>query len=218
MRQKKIRGQRRRQKNIDRWVRDNMSFDLVHYLVNERDRCYAKIRVNPWSRVSLTNSVIPEPRGTTKQKILGGLLGIYQHWKTQLDTLQQSYYLKLWLFEPRFSQSQVVCAIGDSLNFYEHTFFKPDREKIIRPDKYGTLKARLEKLNWGYYLDEDHFDNSEVGEPEQYASKRDFEYTQKWFTNLLKKPHRKVVFNEPIGDITETYSLKRGDVWVGGER
>lgn len=195
-----------------------MSFDLVHYLVNERDRCYAKIRVNPWSRVSLTNSVIPEPRGTTKQKILGGLLGIYQHWKTQLDTLQQSYYLKLWLFEPRFSQSQVVCAIGDSLNFYEHTFFKPDREKIIRPDKYGTLKARLEKLNWGYYLDEDHFDNSEVGEPEQYASKRDFEYTQKWFTNLLKKPHRKVVFNEPIGDITETYSLKRGDVWVGGER
>lgn len=218
MRQRKIRGQRRRQKSIDRWVRDTMSFGLVNYLISERDRCDAKIEVHPWSGISLTKGAIPEPIGKTKQKMLDGLLDIYECWKTQLDTLNQPYYLKLWLFEPRFSRSQVVCAIGDSLHFYDHTFFKPEVAKSLLPANYGNLKARLEKLRWEYYLDEDDYDNSTVGEPEQYASQQDFEYTQEWFNNLLKKPHRKVVFSEPIGDITESYSFKRGDVWVGEKK
>jgi hypothetical protein len=218
VRQKKIRGHNRRHKQIDNWRLDNLSLDLTDYLLNERDRYYAKIRVHPWSGFSLTNSVTPQPTGKTKQKILNGLLDIYENWKTQLDKLGQPYYLKVWLFEPRFSQSQVVCAIGDNVGFYENTFFKPETEKTIQLDSYGTIKTKLSKLNWDYRFDEDHYDNTEVGEPEIYASRQDYEDTVKWFDKLLKKPHRTHKFIEPIGEATESYSFKRGDLWLGGQK
>jgi len=218
VRQKKIRGHKRRQKQIDNWRLDNLSLDLTDYLLNQRDRYYAKIRVHPWSGLSLTNSVTPEPTGKTKQKILNGLLDIYEDWKKQLDKLGQPYYLKVWLFEPRFSQSQVVCAMGDNIDFYENTFYKPHTNKTIQLDNYGSLKTKLSKLNWDYRLDEDHYDNTEVGEPEIYASRQDYEETKTWFDKLLKKPHRTNKFNEPIGDTTESYSFKRGEIWLGGQK
>ena len=218
MRQKKIRGHNRRHKQIDNWRLDNLSLDLTDYLLNQRDRYYAKIRVHPWSGLSLTNSVTPEPTGKTKQKMLNGLLDIYEDWKKQLDKLGQPYYLKVWLFEPRFSQSQVVCAIGNNVDFYENTFYKPDTNKTIQLDNYGSLKTKLSKFNWDYRLDEDHYDNSEVGEPKIYGSRQDYEETKTWFDKLLKKPHRTHKFIEPTGETTESYSFKRGALWLGGQK
>ncbi len=218
MRKKKIRGHNRLHKQIDNWRLDNLSLDLNDYLLNERDRYYAKIRVHPWSGISVTNSVTPEPTRKTQQKILNGLLDIYGDWKNQLDKLGQPYYLKVWLFEPRFSQSQVVCAIGDNVDFYENTFYKPETNKIIQLDKYGSIKTKLSKLNWEYRLDEDQYYNNEVGEAEIYASRQDYEETKMWFNKLLKKPHRIHKFIEPIGDTTESYSFKRGEIWLGGQK
>lgn len=215
VREKKIRGHKRRWKEIEYWRLDNLDLNLTDYLLNERDRYYAKIRVHPWSGLSLTNSITPDPTRKTKQKILNGLLDIYEDWKSQLDKLGQPYYLKVWLFEPRFSHSQVVCAFGDNVHFYENTFFKPEVSKVLNSDNYGRLKGRLESFNWDYRLDEDHYDNTEVGEPEIYASIQDYEYTKKWFAKLLKKPHRTNMLKEPIGDAIEFYSFKRGDIWLG---
>ncbi|UJP64743.1 hypothetical protein [Mongoliitalea daihaiensis] len=218
MRKKKIRGHKRRWKEIESWRLDNLDLNLTDYLLNERDRYYAKIRVHPWSGLSLTNSMTPEPTRKTKQKILKGLLDIYEAWKSQLDKLGQPYYLKIWLFEPRFSQSQVVCAIGDNVDFYENTFFNPEKSKVLNEDNYGELQGRLESFIWEYRLDEDHYDNTEVGEPEIYASRQDYEDIKIWFAKLLKKPHRTSKFKEPIGDITESFSFKRGDIWLGGQK
>lgn len=218
MRQKKIRGHNRRQQQIDYWLHDNLSLDLTDYLLNHRDRYYAKIRVHPWSGFSLTNSIIPEPKGKTKQKMLNGLLDIYEDWKKQLDKIGQPYYLKVWLFEPRFSQSQIVCAIGENVDFYENTFYKPDINKTIHLDKYGSLRAKLSKFNWDYRLDEDHYDNTEIGDPNTYASRQEYEEAKIWFDKLLKKQHRTHKFIEPIGDITESYSFKRGDLWLGEQK
>jgi hypothetical protein len=218
MRQKKIRGHKRRWKQIENWRIDHLNLNLTDYLLSERDRYYAKIKVHPWSGLALTNSVTPQPTGKTKLKMLNGLLDIYEDWKGQLDKLGQPFYLKVWLFEPRFSQSQVVCAIGDNIDFYENTFFKPEKTLKLNTDDYGQLKNRLDNFTWDYRLDEDYYDNTEVGEPQFYASKQDFEETKKWFEQLLKTPHRTHKFKEPIGDKTESYSFKRGNLWVSGQK
>jgi hypothetical protein len=160
---KKIRGHRRRWNDIDQWVTTHKNLDLDYLKEYQRD--YAKIRVHPWSGISLTNSQTPEPKGQTKTKILSGLIEIHDSWKRELDQLGENYYLKIWLFEPRFARSQVVCAIGDYLDFYENTFFKPDESKKFNPAKYGQLKDEIENFNWEYRLDEDHFDNSEPSNP-----------------------------------------------------
>ncbi len=213
MRTKKIRGHKRRWKDIDRWVETHKNIDLDY--LNEYQRDYAKIRVHPWSGISLTNSLTPEPSRTTKIKIINGLIEIYDAWKRQLDKLGECYYLKIWLFEPRLSNSQVVCAIGDCMDFYENTFFKPDDSKELKPENYGLLKSEVSRFNWEYRFDEDHFDNSEPGSLELYATLEDFEEDKRWFEQMLKKPHRTTKFKKPIGEATESYSFKQGDVWLG---
>ncbi|MCU0433622.1 MAG: hypothetical protein MUC87_09240 [Bacteroidia bacterium] len=218
MKQKKIRGHKRRWKHIENWGNNNTHLNLTDYLLNKKGKYHTKISVRPWYELSLTHSINPEPKGKTKQKILAGLIDIYENLKTQLDKLGQPYYLKIWLFEPRFSQSQVVCAIGDNIGFYENAFFKPPVEKNLIAHHYGNLNPRLEKLNWDYRLDEDHYDKTAVGEPEFYKSRQDYEDTKKWFEKLLKNPHRTYSLTQPNSESTETYSFNRGNVWIGGQK
>lgn len=213
MRTKKIRGHKRRWKDIDPWLKTYKNLDLDYLKEYQRD--YAKIRVHPWSGISLTNSQIPEPSGETKIKILSGLIDIYEAWKNQLDKLGENYYLKIWLFEPRFSNSQVVCAIGESIDFYENIFFKPDYSKELRTKNYGRLQKEVSGFKWEYRLDEDHFDKSDLGIPELYANVEDYEADKRQYEKLLKKPHRTTKFKEPIGEATESHAIKKGDVWLG---
>lgn len=213
MKTKKIRGHKRRWNDIDHWVETHKNLDLDYLKKYQRD--YAKIRVHPWSGISLTNSQTPEPKGQTKTKIISGLIEIYDSWKRELDKLGENYYLRIWLFEPRFANSQVVCAIGDYLDFYENTFFKPEDSKKMNHENYGALKNEMEKFNWEYRLDEDHFDNSEPGAPDLYATMADYEEIKMYFKKMLKKPHRTTKFKEPIGETTESYSFKKGVVWLG---
>jgi len=217
MREKKIRGHKKIWKDIENWHLDNLNLNLTDYLLNERNRYYAKIRVRPWNGITLTNSKIPQPNRMAKRKILNGLLDIYDDWKKQLDQLGQPYYLKIWLFEPRFSESQVVCAVGDSIDYYENTFFEPEVKKNLNLVCYGQLKNRLYNYNWDCRLDEDHYSNDEVGTPELYATRQEYEETKVWFEKLLKKKHRTYKFEKPIGDTIESYSFKRGYVWLGGQ-
>lgn len=213
MRTKKIRGHRRHWKNIDNWIEAHKSLDL-HFL-KDRQYDYAKIRVHPWSGINMVMSQIPEPKGTTKSKILYGLIEIYDTWKTELHKLGEPYYLKIWLFEPRFSLSQVVCAIGGRLDFYENTFFKPVAQKELVPKKYGQLENRMSEFNWEYRVDEDSYEDNYLGAPQDYTNIAAYEETKIFLNRIMKKPHRIVKLKEPVGGATESYLFKKGDVWIG---
>jgi hypothetical protein len=215
MRQKKIRGHTRRQKQIELWRQNSLTLDLDN--LADRQRAYMKIYVHPWSGLSMQNSSVPTPNGKTKRDILSALLDIHDSWKKQLDKFGQPYYLKVWLFEPRFSTSQVVCAIGDSSDYYKDTFYKPDFTKELKPKNYGKLQDRVSKFKWDFRLDEDTHDNSDIGDSKPFGSIKDYEETVIWFKRLLKQPHRTLKLKEKIGDIEEMYFFKRGYVWVGGQ-
>ncbi|MEZ5002821.1 MAG: hypothetical protein R2730_07275 [Chitinophagales bacterium] len=213
MRTKKIRGHKRRWTAIDRWVANDSILNLDH--LRQYERNYSKMRVHPWNGILMTNSKIQTPTGITRLKLLQGLFTIYDQWKTALDTLGEPYYLKIWLFEPRWMSSQVVCAIGNALNFYEQTFYQPSESKEFKSQNYGALRKELEAFNWEYRYDEDHFDNSFIGQPEHFNNRNEYESNKRWFEKKLIQPHRTIQLNEPYDDITELYSFKIGDVWLG---
>ena len=173
MRQRKIRGFNRRIRDIDNWRLDNL--DLRLDLIEKYNGDHIDIVVHPWCDISIINSKIPEPKRKTKKLMLNGLIDIYESWKIQLDKLDKPYYLKIWLFEQRFSKSQVVCAIADRIEYYENNFFKPDFKKQFKTSNYGQLSGRLQKFDWDYRLDEDHYENNFVGEPALYASRQDYD-------------------------------------------
>ncbi len=215
MRTKKIRGNNRVLQNIEYWKVKNKKLDLDNLLSQNRD--FTKIWVEPYSNISFLNSKYPEPKGKIRAHILSGLLDIYTSWKTTLDKLNQEYYLKIWLYDMRFSKSQVVCAIGPFLDFYDSTFYKPEEQREINLDSYGIHKKSMEILNWEYALDEEHYNNTSIGEIEDYESDKDFYDTRRWFKKRLKKPHRRLTEDNPDSEIKEYYSFKHGGVWIGGK-
>ena len=216
MRHKKIRGHKRRLKQIEHWQQRHCSTS-VEQIVSKYHDHYARIRIYPWNGFTQGNSKTPEPKGKTRAAMVNGLLAIYDSWKKQLDTLGEPYYLKIWLYEPNFTQSEVVCAIGKKLHFYDATFLKGNDAEVLNTKQYGNATAKMETLTWEHYIEEDHYENDYVDAPEMYASLQDFYDTNRWFSRMLKKPHRTTTYDEPIGDSTEFYSFKKGNVWIGGK-
>lgn len=210
MKYQKIRGHKRRQKAIEQWRLENLELRLD--LIEKYNYDHIDIVVHPWCDISIINSLFPEPKRKIRQLMLNGLIDIYQAWKKQLDKIGQPYYLKIWLFEPRFSKSQVVCAIGDRIDYYENLFFEPENGKQFQSVNYGSIKKRLDAFKWEYRLDEDHIENDYIGEPKQYLTDNDFLETKRWFDKTMKKPHR----TTKLDDAIEYYSFKKGGAWLGG--
>lgn len=106
--------------------------------------------------------------------------------------------------------------MGDSLDYYETTFRKPDKAKEINLNSYGNLKSKMSVLKWELHVDEDIYDNITVGTEDLYANFKDFEDSNRWFRRLLKRPHR-TEKTEVIDGIEELYFFKKGNVWIGGK-
>ena len=202
MKTKKTRGHKRKWKAIDNWVANHKNLDIEY--LKEYGNNYAKIRIRPWSGIQITNSKIPEPKGETKQKILQGLFAIHQQWKLQLDALNEPYYLKIWLFVPHFSKSQVVCAIGDNINYYDQLFYKEGEEKQIQLKNHGVMQTQLSDFDWEHCLDEEYL---AIGKPERYSSVSKYNVHKKWAQNQLKKSHR--IVKEGALDV---FMIKRGSI------
>lgn len=215
MRFKKIRGHKRRWKQIEKWATEMSSLNTSQLSRINYD--YTKVWIHPWSGISITNSSIPEPYGETRKRILQGLIRIYDSWKLQLEQRSEPYYLKIWLFEQRPSKSQVVCAIGDRIHVYENTFHNAKDDKVLNLKHFGTLQNQLAKFHWDHRLDEEHLMGleDEVGSIEDYRNPKDFFEMKSWYVQRMKSPHRTVSVETYEGVHKEVHSFKIGDVWIG---
>lgn len=123
---RKIRGINRRKRAIEQWGEAHKRLNID--LVKQTERDYVKFRVQPWSRLSLGNSIYPEPTDDCEYLVIKNLEKIYGSWKDSLDDMQTPYYLQIWLYEEYLSRSQVVCAIENYKDFYQHTFERLDEQ------------------------------------------------------------------------------------------
>lgn len=210
MRTRKIRGYSKVLGSINRWEKKNLELDVTNLRVNQRD--YVKVWVHPYSSISLLNSSYPAPRGKARKLILKGLINIYTSWHQQLQELGEAYYLKLWLYPHDISKSQVVCAIGDFLNFYTHTFHLPKTNKAFPADQFGQFAQPLQNFNWVLAHEEIHLKEEDIGEPEDYPSLKEYYAHRKRFAEKIT--HARLITEDEEGQ--KTYSVKQDIVWLGG--
>jgi hypothetical protein len=209
----KVRGHHRRQRQVELWRQRSLLLDLE--ALRAYERAYVKIHVPPWNGLALRNSPLLPPAGRTKVAMLAGLLDIHDSWKDQLDRQSEPYYLRVWLFEPHVESSQVVCATGTSLNFYDNVFHRADSQPAARPNGNGAMHDRFGKFTWQRCIDEAVYDNTDVGTASDYTSPEEFEQAKVWFNRLLQRPHRIEKLTTKVEEIEEVYYFKRGYVWVG---
>jgi hypothetical protein len=173
---------------------------------------YSKVYVQPWDNISLTNSQIPEPKGKAKNEILNGLEKIYDSWKVELEKSEKPYYLKIWIYEPRISKSQVVCAIGDRIEYYENLFEKVDNKQ----NSSSFTNSLSSEFKWESKIDEVQYWKSELLWPsEQYENIEECYSDRKLLKKLENGNYRKELIDNPNEEKDIIYFLKKGKIWVG---
>lgn len=210
MKFKKIRGQARRIRQIRQWIEHHQYLNLETLWLEQR--AYVKFQVAPWNRLSLTKSQYPQPEGIYKQLLLEGLISIYHHWYAQLEQLQQPYKLWIWWFEHHVHCSQVVCAIGEKLNFYDHAFEDPKIALPIQTSRhYQENAAQFEQLIWQHRLEIQAYAEDHVGQRSEYGSEQDYLDSLNWFEQQVIQQYHSTT---QLGD-TRYYMVINDQVWLG---
>jgi hypothetical protein len=207
---KKIRGLKKKVAKIQNWVEEYLKLDIEQ--LSEYKYHYSKVYVQPWDNISLNNSQIPEPKGKAKKEILNGLEKIYDSWKVELEKSEKPYYLKIWIYEPRISKSQVVCAIGDRIEYYENLFEKVDYKK----NNSSFTNSLSSEFKWESKIDEVQYWKSELLWPsEQYENIEECYSDRKLLKKLENGNYRKELIDNPNEEKDIIYFLKKGKIWVG---
>jgi hypothetical protein len=153
---------------------------------------YRKLGLAPWYTQQ-------KPPRLFRQLWVTRLVRDFYSWHTQLTALYPDFYLAVWLFEPRFGQSQLVTVIGARKAHYEQLFTHwaggsaPPNQAL--PPEYETL-AGVQNLHWTRYPDVEPFLLDEFAQQRAWA---------------MTKPHwpGKTVDGEPY------VAVQVGWVWVG---
>ena len=210
MKYKKIRGLKKKVAKVQNWIEEYLKLDIEQ--LSEYKYHYSKVYVQPWDNISLTNSQIPEPKGKAKKEILNGLEKIYDSWKVELEKSEKPYYLKIWIYEPRVSKSQVVCAIGDRIEYYENLFEKVDYKK----NNSSFTNSLSSEFKWESKIDEVQYWKSELLWPsEQYENIEECYSDRKLLKKLENGNYRKELIDNPNEEKDIIYFLKKGKIWVG---
>ncbi|MFD1954845.1 hypothetical protein ACFSL6_11890 [Paenibacillus thailandensis] len=198
---KKIRGWKRRIKQIEQWKFRHINLDLEGLCRNHRD--YVKVWIDPFYRLKRRNPPIWYSR-----LIVEAMLEVYQAWYQRMKQLNEPFYLKIWLYDPNFIQSQIVVAFRECLNFYDQTFEKSNNKKAFPCVRYGNITS-LQLFKWELAVDSTQYLLSELLEDKRlgYMTEKDIEAIQ-------KKAHKVETVKFSMGEDT-VYSVKVGDVWLG---
>ncbi|PIB34497.1 hypothetical protein BFP72_18835 [Reichenbachiella sp. 5M10] len=213
MRSKKLRGLKRRQKNIDKWFEGHQRINLE--ILKESKYYYCKSKVDPWSNLYYE---VDYPANYRRQ-LFSHLLSIYELWKKQLEDNFDDFYLAIWLNDRRFIDSQVVSAIGDRAEHYQQ-MWNLHEEPLKFPIKlFNNEEDRVSMFHWDSTEDEDLVFESEYSDLDinDYWSPEDFFDDVRSYRKLVKNntPTRTIQTEDGI---EKAFVLKRGNTWIGKQK
>jgi uncharacterized protein (DUF736 family) len=199
---KKIRGMKRRARKLASWTEYHKQLDIDSLLKYRKE--YVKIWIRPFYNLYQINSNEigkKNPNYKFRKQVLFQLIEIYSAWKEKLDQLKQPYYLKIWLADPEFMDSQVVAALGTEIDYYNNIFKNNGESKEFPMMIQHPLINMLawERCVNGYYVWESDLE------------------TEKEINEVRNKAIRT---DETIidGRVERSYFINTGDMWTGSIR
>ncbi len=109
-----------------------------------------KLAIDPWNRLEKRN-----PPDWYRKLFIESLIDIYDNWHNLIKELNIEYYLKIWIYEPNFYNSQVVLAIGDRIPRYQKLFcdFLPIADDF-QPPLFPIAKNSNRRFIWEKHYEE----------------------------------------------------------------
>lgn len=198
---KKIRGWKRKIRQIEHWKMRHIDLDIEQLCRNSRD--YVKLWIDPFYRL-----IRRDPPMWYSRLMLEAMSEVYQSWNQQMEKLKEPYYLKLWLYYPHFINSQVVVAFRESLNYYDHIFHESNDKKEFPSQQFGAVPG-LNKWKWDHVIETADYCLSELQEDVKLGVR-----TAKEVESIKYRSYKTSTVKFRYGEDT-VYHVKIGDVWLG---
>ncbi|MGN7358477.1 MULTISPECIES: hypothetical protein [unclassified Paenibacillus] len=199
---KKVRGMRRRARKLSSWADIHKELDLEYLYKYHKD--YVKIWISPFNHLYKYNDHKvgkKNPPVRFCKEILYHLIEIYLEWEKRLEKIEEPYYLRLWIGDPEFIDSQVVAATEHNIEYYEELFMKDNEYKEF---PYQDVHPLVSKFTWercvnGYYVWESDIESEEE-------------------RTLISKNGFQVNEHLVHGEVEKLYFIRTGDMWLGSIR
>ncbi|WP_077706689.1 hypothetical protein [Virgibacillus dokdonensis] len=119
---KKIRGWKRRVKQLGEWKKDSITLDIN--FLNKYGVEYRKI-FNFDERYFTPNWF--------KHKIVSSFIDVFKHWEAQAKDEFESFYIRLDINQTDIFDSEIMIVIGDAIKEYKSKWEKVEKH-IPKPD------------------------------------------------------------------------------------
>ena len=178
---------------------DVESLKLEKYLYFQLEENYSEFQ----------NSTI---QGRIRQNVFKVLLKIYENWNIELKKLNEPYYLAIWINESELMLSQIVCGIGERIEFYKNNDFKePSKDLELNLNQFGKLRNDYQDFNWSSVTNYKRYDNVDYNFPkENYVDVKEYYKEKRFYKRVL--PKCKKVEEGKYGKI---YFREFGKIWIG---
>ena len=140
---KKIRCGKRRGQSIKEWLSDAATMmNLENLLQYHYD--YERV-VHPWG-ICVRSKISPPKR--LRNEIIAGLLERYEQWNQLLRQLGEPYYLKVWIYDRLFFESQIVMGIRERIQWYENVFEPTERKLVFPLQQFSGNSTKYPTFEW----------------------------------------------------------------------
>lgn len=143
---KKIRGWKRRKKQIDNWFNSSKAPNLDKFYSKGED--YVTVRIDPWNR--LCERI---PPNWYFRLILQKLVIIHNQWKAFYENQTTPYDLQLWLNFPNTIRSEVVCAKVNLVGEKREDSYRRSNTKKWLPQEFVANNDFLNRFSWEVFDD-----------------------------------------------------------------
>jgi hypothetical protein len=195
----KIRGARRRAKQLQQWKERHINALNPNVLYNfppGQEYYYAQVSIWPWKL---------NPPMWYRRLMLESMIEVYDNWRRILIEGDRPFYLKIWLFDLRVYQSQIIAAVGERIERYENLFFRDPIAKTFPYDLYKRRRYDLRDFRWESRADENSYYESDMKTATQV-------------NELRRKAHRIISCSGDACASEPTYMIRMGNIWVGERR
>ncbi len=188
---KKIRGWKRRIRQIDRWGEWIKSPDLKYF--EKSGYTYERCTLSPFYMIVRRN-----PPLWFYKLIVSKFITAYKIWAVELDQTGIPYDLMLWLYDPAFIQSEIISYKVEHEGDRARFSWESDVQKPFPYSKFNHPLYNLNEFEWMLADDENVTFLSEMDE------KSDLD----WYINngYVKKVQKE-------GEIY--YAKRTGNIWMG---
>ena len=190
---KKLRGWKRRIKQIEAWGEHIKQPDLK-YLNSGGNYTYDRCILYPFYTLEKR-----QPPLWFYKLIISRFIAACFEWDKTFKDMDIAYDLQLWVYDPSFMWSEIICYRVEKPGDKARYDWEPGSQKAFPYAKFAKDDADLKKFEW-LLTDEELVTFENELEDENYTAE-----------DLIKDGYIKKIHNE----YGAYYSKRTGDMWVG---